>query len=78
MMTNSNPGFQVLGYAGGLYDEDTKLLRFGARDYDPTIARWTTKDPIGFAGGDTNLYNYVGNDPINFVDPDRTCSMHLQ
>ncbi|OIQ17222.1 MAG: hypothetical protein BM556_13495 [Bacteriovorax sp. MedPE-SWde] len=27
------------------------------------------KDPIGFAGGDTNLYRYVGNDPVNYVDP---------
>lgn len=31
--------------------------------------RYLTKDPIGFAGGDTNLYGYVLNDPINFVDP---------
>jgi uncharacterized protein RhaS with RHS repeats len=31
--------------------------------------RWTTKDPIGFAGGATNLYAYVGGDPVNFVDP---------
>jgi uncharacterized protein RhaS with RHS repeats len=29
-----------------------------------------TKDPIGFAGGDVNLYRYVGNDPINWVDPE--------
>ena len=35
------------------------LVRFGARDYDPTIGRWTAKDPIDFAGGDTNLYGYV-------------------
>ncbi len=32
--------------------------------------RLTTKDPIGFAGGDTNLYGYVLNDPVNFVDPE--------
>ena len=38
-------------------------------DYDPTIGRWTTKDPIGFAGGDTNLYAYVGNDPVTGIDP---------
>lgn len=55
-LKNTNPNFQPLGYAGGLYDVDTKLIRFGARDYDPTVGRWTTKDPIGFAGGDTNLY----------------------
>lgn len=32
------------------------------------MGRWTTKDPIGFGGGDTNLYGYVLNDPINLVD----------
>ena len=47
----------------------TQLVRFGARDYDPETGRWTSKDPIGFAGGDTNLYGYVLNDPVNFVDP---------
>jgi uncharacterized protein RhaS with RHS repeats len=44
-------------------------VRFGARDYDPETGRWTAKDPIGFAGGDTNLYGYVANDPVNWVDP---------
>ncbi|MEQ1722668.1 MAG: RHS repeat-associated core domain-containing protein, partial [Pseudobdellovibrio sp.] len=39
------------------------------RDYDPTIGRWTTKDPIGFAGGDTNLYAYVGGNPMSYNDP---------
>ena len=69
ILRDSNPGFQTLAFAGGLYDRDTKLVRFGARDYDPQIGRWTTKDPIGFGGGDTNLYGYVMNDPVNFVDP---------
>jgi uncharacterized protein RhaS with RHS repeats len=44
-------------------------VRFGARDYDPALARWTAKDPSGFAGGDTNLYAYAYGDPVNFVDP---------
>ncbi len=69
VMKNTNPDFQPLQYAGGLYDADTKLLKFGARDYDPTEGRWTTKDPIGFAGGDTNLYAYVGGNPLSYVDP---------
>ncbi len=34
------------------------------------MGRWTTKDPIGFAGGDTNLFGYVANDPVNFIDPE--------
>jgi len=67
--SNSNPGFQPFGFAGGMYDSDTGLTRFGARDYDPETGRWTVKDPIRFDGGDTNLYGYVLNDPINFYDP---------
>jgi RHS repeat-associated protein len=61
------PGFQPFGFAGGMYDQDTKLVRFGARDYDPAVGRWTAKDPIGFAGGDTNLYGYVFQDPVNLI-----------
>jgi RHS repeat-associated protein len=57
------------GYAGGLYDRDTKLVRFGARDYDAETGRWTRKDPIRFEGGDGNLYGYVVNDPVNRIDP---------
>jgi RHS repeat-associated protein len=68
VILDTNPSFQPFGFAGGLYDADTGLVRFGARDYDPETGRWTTKDPIRFAGGDTNLYNYVFNDPINYVD----------
>jgi hypothetical protein len=37
--------------------------------YDPSIGRWTSQDPIGFAGGDVNLYRYVGNNSINEIDP---------
>ncbi|QTA84141.1 RHS repeat domain-containing protein [Desulfonema magnum] len=57
------------GFAGGLHDKDTGLVRFGHRDYDPEIGRWTAKDPIGFAGGDTDLYGYCLNDPVNSFDP---------
>lgn len=68
VLSDTNPGFLPFGYAGGLYDADTKLVRFGARDYDPETGRWTAKDPIRFDGDGTNLYGYVLNDPINFVD----------
>jgi RHS repeat-associated protein len=56
VINDTNPGFQPFGFAGGLYDQDTKLVRFGARDYDASVGRWTAKDPISFNGGDTNLY----------------------
>jgi len=52
LLTDSNPSFTVpFGFAGGLYDADTKLTRFGYRDYDAYIGKWTAKDPIGFSGG---------------------------
>ncbi len=71
IISDSNPAFAVpFGFAGGLYDRDTKLVRFGYRDYDPETGRWTAKDPILFAGGDTDLYGYCLNDPVNFVDPE--------
>jgi RHS repeat-associated protein len=69
VLLDSNPGFQPFGFAGGLYDRDTNLLRFGARDYDPEVGRWIAKDPMGFEGGDSNLYAYAGNNPIQFIDP---------
>jgi RHS repeat-associated protein len=69
VITDTAPGFQPFGFAGGLYDPDTGLTRFGARDYDAEAGRWTAKDPIRFHGGDTNLYAYVGNNPVNAIDP---------
>ncbi|KAB2965485.1 MAG: hypothetical protein F9K16_01750, partial [Thermoanaerobaculia bacterium] len=66
---DTNPGFQPFGFAGGIYDHQTGLVRFGARDYDPEVGRWTAKDPIGFGGGSALLYEYCANDPINAVDP---------
>ncbi len=45
------------------------MVRFGERDYDPVVGRWTAKDPILFRGGDTNLYGYAVSDPINRIDP---------
>jgi RHS repeat-associated protein len=67
VIADTNPGFQPFGYAGGLYDRDTELVRFGARNYDPETGRWTTKDPIGFNGG-LILYGYVTNYPVNSID----------
>jgi RHS repeat-associated protein len=67
VVSDTSPGFQPFGYAGGLYDRDTGFVRFGARDYDPETGRWTTQDPIRFEGG-LNLYGYVVQDPINLVD----------
>ena len=43
------------------------FMRFGARDYDPVVGRWTSKDPILFDGGQANLYVYVNNDPVTLA-----------
>ena len=70
VLAETGAGFQPFGFAGGLYDADTKLVRFGARDYDPETGRWTNRDPIGFAGRQGNQYLYVDGDPVNRIDPD--------
>ncbi len=67
---DTNPGFQPFGFAGGLYDPQTGLVRFGARDYDARVGRWTAKDPLLFRGGQTSLYAYAGLDPVNRLDPE--------
>ena len=69
VVQDTNPGFQPFGFAGGIYDNDTKLVRFGARDYDAITGKWTAKDPVLFNGGDTNLLNYTLADPVNWIDP---------
>jgi RHS repeat-associated protein len=62
-------GWIPFGFAGGIYDPETGLLHFGAREYDPEIGRWMSKDPVRFESGDTpNLYLYVNGDPVNQVD----------
>ena len=68
VLADTNAGFISFGLAGGLRDLDSGLVRFGARDYSPQTTRWISKDPIGFNGGDANLYRYAGNDPVNFID----------
>jgi RHS repeat-associated protein len=69
VVADTNPGFQPFGYAGGLYDPDTGLVRFGARDYDAEVGRWTARDRVLFKSTESNLYSYVTDDPINWIDP---------
>ncbi|MES2731614.1 MAG: RHS repeat-associated core domain-containing protein, partial [Bacteroidota bacterium] len=52
VLSDTSPGYTPFGFAGGLYDSRTDLVRFGARDYSADIGRWTTEDPIGFWSGD--------------------------
>ncbi len=63
------PGTVPFGFDGGLGDPLTGLVHFGARDYDPATGTWTGPDPIGFAGGDADLYRFAADDPVNNADP---------
>ncbi len=53
----------------GRENDGAGLYYYRARYYNPSLQRFISEDPIGFAGGDVNLYSYVGNDPVNWVDP---------
>lgn len=62
---------QPFKFAGqyGVVAEPNNYYYMKARYYDANIGRFISEDPIGFEGGDLNLYVYVGNNPINRVDP---------
>jgi RHS repeat-associated protein len=66
--TNPNVDFRY-GYTGREWDEETGLYYYRTRYYDPTNGRFISEDTIGFNGGDANLYRYVGNNPVNLIDP---------
>ena len=56
------------GFTGHLEQKELGLVFTLYRAYDPATGRWLSIDPIGEAGG-INLYGYVGNNPINAMDP---------
>lgn len=57
-----------LRFPGQYYDQETGLHYNYFRDYSPATGRYVQSDPIGFDGGDLNLYAYVWNDPLNAND----------
>ena len=59
-------------FTGREFDRVTGLQFNRARYYDPSTGRWTTEDPTGFAGGDTNFYRYVEDNPTDLTDPNGT------
>jgi RHS repeat-associated protein len=69
--TNASNADRFL-FAGMQYDATTGLYYDHARYYDAAIGRFVSEDPTGFEAGDTNLYRYVGDNPINHVDPSGT------
>jgi RHS repeat-associated protein len=56
-------------FAGMQYDSEISLYYAQARYYDPNVGRFLNEDPLGFGGGDTNLFRYVNNNPTSSVDP---------
>jgi RHS repeat-associated protein len=65
-----DPNFiQPYTFTAREFDPETGLYFYRARHYDPATGRFVQQDPIGFAGGDLNLYRYVFTNPVNFVDP---------
>lgn len=60
---------QPFTYTGREWDRETGLYYYRARYFDPMDGKFISKDPIGFDGGDVNLYAYVQNNPINWTDP---------
>ncbi len=69
MQQQGNEVKQPYTYTGREWDKELGLYYYRARYYDPAIGRFISKDPIGFNGGDVNLYRYVGNGPVNAIDP---------
>ncbi|MBK7705468.1 MAG: RHS domain-containing protein [Acidobacteria bacterium] len=56
-------------FTGREYDDFTGLHYYRARWYDSNVGRFISEDPIGFAGGDVNLFGYVWNQPLKYRDP---------
>jgi RHS repeat-associated protein len=72
--TNPSVDFRF-GYTGQELDPETGLYNYGRRFYNPGTGRFLNEDPTGFDAGDSNLYRYVGNNPINLVDPNGLCAV---
>jgi len=70
LVDETNPAVEFLfAFTARDRDPETGLQYHRARYYDPTLGRWLSEDPIGFAGDPWNLYRYVANSSTNLTDP---------
>jgi RHS repeat-associated protein len=65
--STANP-FRYGGSVGYYTDGSLGLMLAGARWYSASAHRWLNRDPIEYKGG-SNLYGYVSNNPVRFIDP---------
>ncbi|NJL56158.1 RHS repeat-associated core domain-containing protein [bacterium] len=56
-------------YTGREFDKETEFYYYRSRYFNSDLGRFINEDTIGFGGGDFNLYRYVENNPIAFIDP---------
>jgi RHS repeat-associated protein len=80
VLSDSNPGFQPFIFAGGMFDNDTRLTHFGFRDYDSSSGSWLSPEPLlqspmyvrrmAQSGMSVPTYSYALNNPVRYVDPD--------
>ena len=54
---------------GQYFDAETGLSYNWHREYDGSVGRYASSDPVGLSGGDFGLYNYAGGDPVSRIDP---------
>ena len=54
-------------FSSEYFDEETGLVQYNFRYYNPKDGRWIRKDPIGINGG-INMYIYISNMPSIYVD----------
>jgi RHS repeat-associated protein len=77
--SGSQPNFESsLAFIGREFDSESGLYFMRMRYYDPAAGRFLQEDPLGFNSGQLNLYSYVGNDPLNWVDPLGACQVDVR
>ena len=67
--TQTGTVVQPFAFTSREYDLESGLYFYRGRYYDSKAGRFINRDPIGFVGGDVNLFRYVQNNPVNKLDP---------